>query len=372
MRIKKKKLNLKKKISILMISSSSVIGGGTKHMFSLGNNLGSEFKVFYAIPENTNFVRFLNPGNHIFISERKLTFKDIFNLNKFLIENSIDIVHAHGKGAGAIARILLIFKKKPLIYTFHGIHLKCHNPLKRFFYILYEYLLGGLDSKKVLVSNSEKKYAELERIYLGDKSIIINNGVSNKLKKGSLEIVEKYRNKLQSSKTNIVSLCRFVSQKNIMEIVKIARLVPDLNFIIIGDGPLFRDIKLFIKDIKIKNVNLLGEKKNIFKYLYLSDIYLSTSLYEGLPISILEAMSIGLPIVASNVIGNSDTIVNGKSGFLYELHNVDSAANYLRMLAGSKDLRRKLGESAFIRQRRYFSKDLMISKYDEMYRKELI
>ena len=83
-------------------------------------------------------------------------------------------------------------------------------------------------------------------------------------------------------------------------------------------------------------------------------------------------MSIGLPIVASNVIGNSDTIINGKSGFLYELHNVDSAANYLRMLAGSKDLRRKLGESAFIRQRRYFSKDLMISKYDEMYRKELI
>ena len=178
MRIKKKKLNLKKKISILMISSSSVIGGGTKHMFSLGNNLGSEFKVFYAIPENTNFVRFLNPGNHIFISERKLTFKDIFNLNKFLIENSIDIVHAHGKGAGAIARILLIFKKKPLIYTFHGIHLKCHNPLKRFFYILYEYLLGGLDSKKVLVSNSEKKYAlknivETARKYQDDESVII-------------------------------------------------------------------------------------------------------------------------------------------------------------------------------------------------------
>ena len=50
-------------------------------------------------------------------------------------------------------------------------------------------------------------------------------------------------------------------------------------------------------------------------YLYSSDIFLSTSLYEGLPISILEAMSVGLPILASNVVGNRDTIENGKSGF---------------------------------------------------------
>ena len=111
-----------------------------------------------------------------------------------------------------------------------------------------------------------------------------------------------------------------------------------------------------IKKNNLNNVNLLGEKKNIFKYLYESDIYLSTSLYEGLPISILEAMSIGLPIVASNVIGNCDTIENGKSGFLYQLNDINIAVNYLELLAENIDLRRKIGRAAFKRQRKLFFK----------------
>ena len=75
--------------------------------------------------------------------------------------NSIDIIHAHGKGAGVISRILRILINKPLIYTFHGIHLKCHHWHKRLIYILYEYLTGWIDSYKILVSKSEKNYANL-------------------------------------------------------------------------------------------------------------------------------------------------------------------------------------------------------------------
>ena len=74
--------------------------------------------------------------------------KDIFNLKKFIKVNSIDIIHAHGKGAGVISRILRILINKPLIYTFHGIHLKCHRWHKRLIYIIYEYLTGWIDSAK--------------------------------------------------------------------------------------------------------------------------------------------------------------------------------------------------------------------------------
>ena len=119
---------------------------------------------------------------------------------------------------------------------------------------------------------------------------------------------------------------------------------------------------------KIRNVNLLGERKDVFKYLYSSDIFLSTSLYEGLPISILEAMSVGLPILASDVIGNCDTIENGKSGFLYELNNLNMATKYLKKLSESKILREKLGNSAFKRQRKFFSKNLMVSEYMKIYK----
>ena len=360
-----------KKINILMISSSSSLGGGTKQMFMLGVNMDDNFQVYYAIPKNKNFSKYLNIDNHIEIAERSIKFKDIISLRNFIRANSIDIIHAHGKGAGVLARLVKLLTKKPLVYTFHGIHLQCHNNFKKLSYIFYEYLFGWIDSCKILVSNSERSYAEKSKIYLGNNSIIINNGVPNKLK-----INYRDRNKLdlkskKSVNIRVITTCRFVEQKNIKDILRIALKLPNIDFYIIGDGPIWKEIKKIIFEREIKNVNLLGKKKNIFKYLYLSDIYLSTSLYEGLPISILEAMSIGLPILASNVIGNCDTIEYGKSGFLYELKNLDMAVNYLQKLSKSKTLREKLGNSAFNRQRKIFSKKYMVYEYMKIYKKQV-
>ena len=350
-----------------MISSNSSLGGGTKHMFMLGKNLNKNFEVYYAMPENKNFMTYLNKNNYIPIKERSISLKDIIKLNIFIKKNSINIVHAHGKGAGVIARIAFLINKKPLIYTFHGIHLKCHNLLSRILYILYENLLGHLDFIKILVSKSEKVYAIKSKIFLGKDHLIINNGVRNRNNK-NLEISQNYSNNKVNSKVKVISVGRFVSQKNINEIIKISKELPNLDFQIIGDGPLWQSINNSIRDFKIKNVKLLGEKNDVFKYLYKADIFLSTSLYEGLPISILEAMSIGLPIVASNVTGNLDTIVNGKSGYLYNLNDIDMAINYLNKLAKDIKLRYKIGNYSFKRQRRFFSEELMIKKHIKIYK----
>ena len=359
---------LKKKIRILMISSSSSLGGGTKHMFMLGKSLNNDFKVYYAIPKNNNFLKYLRSNNHIEIAERALKLNDILNLIKFIKSNSIEIIHAHGKGAGIIARIVKFFINKPLIYTFHGIHLKCHSFFERLIYLIYEYLFGWIDSMKILVSKSEKYYAKSSKIYLGSKSTIINNGVLNRPKKFSLYINDLEEKSSRISKITVITICRLVKQKNIEEIIWIALKMPKLEFILIGDGPLMPEISNLITKLKIENVFLLGQKDNIFKFLYEADIYLSTSFYEGLPISILEAMSVGIPIVASNVIGNCDTIENGKSGFLYDLKNIDMAVNYLQKLANNKKLREEFGDSAYKRQRNIFSKNNMIIQYLDLYK----
>ena len=362
---------IKNKINVLMISSSSILGGGTKHMFMLGQNLNSEFNVFYGIPNNCNFENHLDNNFHIEISERKLSFFDILRLVNFIKSKSIDIIHAHGKGAGFISRILIILTPRPLIYTFHGIHLKCHSKLIRLIYIVYEFLLGGLDSIKILVSQSEKEYALKSNIYLGDKYKVIHNGVSNMPRKNYAEKNNLTNKSLKPKKVRVISVCRFVSQKNIKDTLKIAEKMQSIDFYIIGNGPLWKEIKNIISKRKINNVNLLGEKQDVFKYLYSADIFLSTSLYEGLPISILEAMSVGLPIVASNVVGNRDTIQNGKSGFLYKLENIEMAVSYLKKLSKSKILRQKLGNSAFNRQRNFFSINSMVKQYIQIY-KDLI
>ena len=362
---------IKNKINILMISSSSSLGGGTKHMFMLGQNLNSEFNVFYGIPKNTNFENYLNNNIHIEISERKLSFIDIFRLVFFIKSKSIDIIHAHGKGAGLISRLLIIFTRRSLIYTFHGIHLKCHTKLMRLIYIIYESLLGGLDSVKILVSESEKDYALKSNIYLGNKYKVIPNGVCNMPRKNYENNNNSTNKIIKPKKVRVISVCRFVSQKNIKDTLKIAHKIKNVDFYIIGNGPLWNEIKNIISKRKIKNVNLLGEKQDVFRYLYSSDIFLSTSLYEGLPISILEAMSIGLPILASNVVGNRDTIENGKSGFLYELENIEMAVSYLRKMVKSETLRQNLGNSAFNRQRSIFSRKSMVKQYMKIYKNQI-
>ena len=360
---------------ILMISSTAKVGGGPNNMFSLGQNLNKYFDILYALPYEKNF-SFLVPKNNIlFISERKILLKDIFSLVKFIDANSIDIIHAHGKGASILGRILVFLMKKKLVYTYHGIHLECHSKIIQFIYLIYENLTGFLDKYKIFVSHSEMLYAKKAKIFFRKNFRIINNGVINRPLIEEKSINEKLylfpeKDLLISDlykRSKIVSVSRFVKQKNIFEIVKIAKLIPEVNFLIIGDGPEFYNVKKFIIENKIGNVILTGLKKNVFPYLEISDIFLSTSLYEGLPISILEAMSVGLPIIASNVTGNKDTLEHGISGYFYELGDIYQAKEYIFSLINNKDQRKKMSIESQKRQREHFSINTMINNYKNLY-----
>ena len=141
------------------------------------------------------------------------------------------------------------------------------------------------------------------------------------------------------------------------------------NFIILGDGYLLEKAKIYLKNNNINNVYLLGNKTNVFKFLYESDLFLSTSLYEGHPISILEAMSIGLPVVASNVTGNIDTINDGLSGFFYELGNINQAKYFIEKIMKNNELKLKLSINSFSTHRKLFTTNKMKNSYLMLYNK---
>jgi len=208
-----------------MVSSSSKLGGGPKLMFSLGECLADKFDIFYALPDSKNFSNYLKNKNHISIKEREINLKDILKIAKFIKKNNIDVIHAHGKGASAISRIVKIFVSKPIIYTFHGIHLSCHSLISKILYLIYEYSTGFLDFSKVFVSTSELKFAKKFGICMGRKSVTIFNGIKNKnLKKDNI-FKEKKAISNCTEKTKIISVCRFVDQKNIKEIIQIAQVL---------------------------------------------------------------------------------------------------------------------------------------------------
>ena len=167
------------KTKILLISSSAKTGGGPSHIFLLKKILKDEFDFYLAMPKSGNLSKGFDRRKYLEIAERKILIQDIIRLVLFSKKNSINIIHAHGKGAGLIARIIKIFLNKPLIYTFHGIHTICLNRFKKYFYIIYENLTGWLDDEKVFVSLSEKIHAINMKIFIRKNHIIINNSSEN-------------------------------------------------------------------------------------------------------------------------------------------------------------------------------------------------
>ena len=297
--------------------------------------------------------------------------KDLYKLIIFARKNSIDIIHSHGRGAGIIGRILKIFIKKPLIYTFHGIHIDTLGIINKKLYLIYERAAGWIDNHKIFVSSTELSQAKYFKLIINKNFSIINNATKNMRFRKNKPKSKNNTIGINNQKKNIISVCRLVDQKNIFEIFRIAKKLTDYNFLILGNGYLYNDAKKYIHINKLKNVYLLGNKEEIYKYLYISHLFLSCSLYEGHPISILEAMSVGLPIVASKVIGNCNTIKDNHSGLFYKLGDINDAVSCIEKIMRNKTISNKFSRNAFARQRKLFSINKMKLSYINLYKNHI-
>lgn len=266
------------------------------------DNTPSDFREKF--PPNTKFIpwksasRSLNP-----LTDLKALWELYIILKKI---DDIDIIHLHSSKAGFLGRIVsfLLGKSSRTIYTPHAISfLRLDvSPKKRKIFIWMERFASFFGGKIVACSQSEKEAIEEQ----GIKNVtFINNGIK------PLQI-EKEEN--TSNKITIISVGRLSIQKNpklFNDIASEFKDNPNIQFIWCGDGELK-------SELSSQNIKCTGwiERKELESYLANADIYLSTSLWEGLPLSVLEAMSIGLPVILSNCVGNRDLVEN--KDFLYK------------------------------------------------------
>ena len=363
---------IEKRKKILMITSSTV-GGGPNQLFLLATELQHIYEISIAAPLDDLYLEKLKKislSKFLSVQSRAFNLFDLAKIIYFLITNEVSIIHSHGKAAGVLGRISSLITGIPLIHTFHGIHISGKRFLSRIIYIFYEKVFGNIDYCSVYVSQSEKNMSRNYFTHSSNLSLIIPNGVINDDNtKNHLSTKINFRSKLNISNDVIlvVTVCSLESVKNLFEILKIAKLCPDLVFCIIGEGSLLYELKKWIHKNKIYNVILPGFFREPREILYASDIYLSSSFREGHPLSILEAMSVGLPVIASNVAGNDQTIENGKSGFYYKLGDIKEASNYLTLLATDSNIRLSFGTNARILQRKKFSSNIMAERYRKLY-----
>ena len=360
---------------IILITVRADLGGGPYHIDLILRNLFENFIFFAAAPLNKPYgVQWqkLIGKNHFFeLPFRSFNVIKFFKLINFIKINSIRTVHSHGKGAGIYGRLLKIFVPGiKVIHTFHGLHVQQYNVIKKNFYVLLERLLSTLTDQLINVSLGEQNICLNYRLFNKKKSQIIYNAIPPILVPTLSKDEIKRKLSLSLDKFIIISVLRFNVQKNLPLMLNIAeQLIQNdkILFLIIGDGEQRKEVEDVIGTNNINNIELLGFKNNINEYLFASDVYLSTSLWEGLPYSLIEAASCGLPIVASDVTGNNEIVNDGENGYLFPLNKAETAVDKILMLKESPDLRNIMAEKSLKIVRSKFQLNKMIEQIKEIY-----
>ena len=275
------------------------------------------------------------------------------NLSRILKENNVEVIHCNTPVGGLIGRLCgLRFHTKKVIYTVHGFHFYKGAPLinRTVFKWAEEIMAHWTD---VIITMNQEDYEAAKKFHLrkGGKVYKVHGvGIDVSEYEKIIADREKKREELGLSSKAIVCISAgdLITRKNYSTAIRaIARAKSSrIHYLICGVGPEQENLTMEAKRLGIENqVHFLKFRTDMKELLAISDIFLLTSLQEGLPRSLMEAMAIGLPVVASRIRGNVDLIRDGEGGFLLGTGDVLGYARAIRRIAGNEALRKKMEET---------------------------
>lgn len=301
----------------------------------------------------------------------------VYKMAKVLKSRRIHIIHSHNWATLFHAVIAARIAKVPVII--HGEHGRDTKELDKTFkrYIIRKILYGLVD-QIVVVAEDLKNIVIREFHYNGSKVRMIKNGVEIQHFEQKYDKTEVKR-KLGLSKdmSIIATIAKLRPVKDIPTLIKSFKLMYDKNhmvrLLIIGSygentNNLKNEIEELIEKLELSlYVKFLGEVENIPELLSIVDVYLNTSLSEGMSNTILEAMASGVPVVASRVGDNPELVLDGQTGFLAEMQNpADFAVKTLQIL-NTPRLKKRMSENSRSIIRKYYPLEGAFHKYQDLY-----
>ncbi len=391
------------KPKLIIILNRLVVGGQTIDTLPLLNELSDEFDilVLHGCKEKdekdaSNLLsqypslkskyipslrRSINPFNDA------AAFFAIYNIIK---KNKPNIVHTHGSKSGFVGRLAAYASHVPvIIHTFHG-HL-FHSYYNSFFTAMLkslERMLGKITSTAIALSHWQKKeLCEVYKILPPEKVKVIHLGIE-------LDKINVQQNILRSSFRKKYNVCdetivigligRIVPIKNVEMFVKVAKAligntISPLCFFIIGDGYLKKRIPHKCSQLQLswsekqrthKNISVVFTSwiEEVLPAFHALDVLALTSHNEGTPMSVIEAQCCGKPVVATNVGGVRDTLLDGETGFLVQPNDINAMAEKLKLLANNSQLRNEMGSKAKTFAAANFSKQKEVRNFRALYR----
>lgn len=365
-------MNLRESMKVLFIGATTKMGGGPRQMLHLIEGLkANQVDVFLIIPDDGSmFTKFQSLDIPVFpIPIRKLSLISWFRVFGLVWKTKPDIIHTNGIGAGIYGRVAGKLLGKKVVHTYHGFNVEFYPKIKKFLYLLTEKFLDFFTDKAIAVSQGEKEYLLGKKVVSYAKILKIYNGIP---------IGENESGKSPGDTLMIGTLSRIDFQKGLdlllAAIPHLKKKLGSFKIQIVGGMPVGKERYLKqLQQIMEENdeieehVEMLGEVEDVNIYLENFDIFISTARWEGFPLSLLEAGAKGKFIVASDVIGNNEIIIDEKTGFLIHDLSPEGIAERIFQAVNCPE-KDKITQACMEHIRKNFSVEQMVSQTNAIYK----
>ncbi|RLG83523.1 MAG: hypothetical protein DRO40_04330 [Thermoprotei archaeon] len=303
------------------------------------------------------------------------TILSFFNPFKFLsffkVFNKADLIHVHAIDVfGAFSILIAKLIRKPVVVTVHRADVLPSNSL--FLNILRIIAFKVVDAI-IAVSKATKKLA-LNVGAPANKITVIYNAVDETMFTPRSKSLCRQKLGLPQNSKIILFVGNLIPRKGVEYLIRalpiILTKIPNVLLVVIGDGPQRNELEHLAKELNLEqNIVFTGRisTEKLCLYYGAADIFVLPSLHEGHPMVLLEAMASGLPVVATKVSGNMETVIHGKNGYLVEPKNAHQLANAIIKILSERKQISKFGKASLMIYRKKFSEEKQICKIAEIY-----
>lgn len=375
-------------MKILQVAYKSEISGGEMVLFNLATHLRKRgHHILVACPTHGPLVGVLREeGIEVRIISIKKTYDLMaaFRLRNLMLRESIEVLHCHGMLVNIVGRIAAKMAHTPIsISTVHltrelavgGRAENLRQWLKGRYYRSLDNFTARFNDRIIAVSESVKKDL-INQGMSPDKVVVIKNGIEFEQCQSPLgkerERASK-RKELRIGNGPVVgTITRFSKQKDIhtylYALSNVVREYPGVRCLIVGDGEKRGELEHLSHRLALNGkVTFLGYREDARQILDLFDIFVLSSLWEGLPLVVLEAMAASKPVIATRVPGTSEAIVDGETGILVPLRDSTQLAESIKKLLADRELAQKMGKAGRQRVDMYFSVERMVDETEKVY-----
>lgn len=299
----------------------------------------------------------------------------MFRLTRFVKRGGYDIIHTHSSKAGILGRWAgRRGGAKVIIHTVHGWgHHDRQHPLVRGLYVILERLTAGITDRLIVVSDLNTQKGLRDGIGRAEQYVTIRSGIELDLfMDDSIDGAEVRRSLgIPAGAKVIGSVTRLSPQKDPLAMIRGAseamRRHEEAMLVVVGDGPLRPEVEALVEEEGMAGrVLLTGLRRDVPRLLRAFDVFVLPSLWEGLPRVILQAMSAGLPVVATAADGTAEVVQDGVTGLLVPMEDTHALAEAIARLLRDPEGARRMGAEGK-RRVQGFGADKMVRDIEELY-----